>query len=123
MVDHLFDTPEPEEVRRIVGETIPQIHLASMLCEVELGLSLTARRMLENQPIATAFMGNRHALKILPSVSTNFGVQSPHHRQREGDRGAVALANDDAGVGADNRVDEEDWMEFDGGSETAFTLQ
>ena len=36
-----------------------------MLCEVEPELSLMVRRMLENQPIATAFMGNRHALKIL----------------------------------------------------------
>lgn len=62
---HLSDTPELEEVRRIVWETIPRIHLAPMLCEVEPELSLTARRMLENQPIATAFMGNKHALKIL----------------------------------------------------------
>ena len=62
---HLSDTPELEEVRRIVWETIPRIHLAPMLCEVEPKLSLTARRMLENQPIATAFMGNKHALKIL----------------------------------------------------------
>ena len=67
--------------------------------------------------------GQQTCVKDPSSVLTNFGVQSPRHRQREGDRGAGELANDDAGVRAVDRVEEEDRMEFDGGSETAFTLQ
>ena len=81
---HLFDTPELEEVRRIVWETIPQIHLALLLCEVEPELSLMARRMLENQPIATAFMGNRHALKILECFNQfrcSIPTSSPERRR------------------------------------------
>lgn len=41
-----------------------------MLCEMEPELSLTARRMLENQPITTAFMGNKHAINILQVFQT-----------------------------------------------------
>lgn len=67
--------------------------------------------------------GQQTCVKDPSNVLANLGVQSPRHRQREGDRIAGALANDDARVRADNRVDEEDRMEFEGGSETTFTLQ
>ena len=56
---------ETKEERKLVWESIPQISPALMLCVAKLGMSLLARRMLEDQPIATSFMGNQYAVKII----------------------------------------------------------
>nr|POE60661.1 uncharacterized protein CFP56_41048 [Quercus suber] len=59
------NTPGQEEEIALVWKTIPQIAPTPMLCDVNPLESLTARRMLENQAIATNFFGNWQATKIL----------------------------------------------------------
>lgn len=72
----LSDTLGLEEARRGVWSLIPQISATPVLCEKIPEESLFARRMLENQAIVTAFMGNRHAIKLLqvfqPIMEFNF---------------------------------------------------
>lgn len=72
----LSDTPGPKEEKTLVWNLIPQISVNPILCETILQESLTGRRMMENQAIATAFMGNRHATKLLQvfQPTTEFSI-------------------------------------------------
>ena len=54
----LSNTLGPKEARKLVWDTIPQVSTTSVLCEVIPEENLSMRRMLENQAIATTFMGN-----------------------------------------------------------------
>ena len=65
MVVHLTDVPKTKEERKLVWESIPQISPTLILCVAKPGMSLSARRMLEDQPIATSFIGNQYAVKII----------------------------------------------------------
>ena len=64
----------------LVWENIPQISSAPILCVVEPGMKLSARRMLEDQPIVTSFMGNLYAVKIIqvfqPTTIFNLHVRA-----------------------------------------------
>lgn len=62
---HLTDVPKREEERKLVWESSPQIFPTLMLCVAKPGMSLSARRMLEDQPITTSFIGNQYAVKII----------------------------------------------------------
>ena len=74
----LSDTLRLEEARTLVWNLIPQISTTPVLCESILEESLTARRMLENQAIAMAFMGNQHAIMLLQVFQpiTEFSIHS-----------------------------------------------
>ena len=60
-----MDEPLPEEERKVVWQTFPQISPNPILCEINPLESLSKRRMLEANPIATSIMGNRHCTKLI----------------------------------------------------------
>lgn len=63
--EFLTDTPLPKEECQLDWETLPQISPMPVLCEVNPMESLSERRMLEEQPISTFLMGNKHATKLI----------------------------------------------------------
>ena len=61
----LMDEPLPEEERKVVWQTFPQISPNPILCEINPLESLSERRMLVANPIATLIMVNRHCTKLI----------------------------------------------------------
>lgn len=60
-----MDEPLPEEERKVVWQTFPQISPNPILCEINPLESLSERRMLVANPIATLIMVNRHCTKLI----------------------------------------------------------
>ena len=61
----VMDEPSPEEEKKVVWQTLRQISLNPILCKINPLESLSKRRMLEVNPIATSIMLNEHYTKLI----------------------------------------------------------
>lgn len=77
--EFLTDGLLPKEQKTTVWRTIPQILTTLILCEVNHAGSLSERRMLEIEPIATCVKSNKHITKLVqvfqPTMEFNLHYQ------------------------------------------------